>query len=835
MLNRRRLIPLASLCLLLGAFGLQARTWISADGRSLEADFISATEKDVTVRRLSDLRIFTIPLSELSAVDREFVLERLESEDREESAPFETAAEPPVNRRMLASEITANMGGSSYPEFEDNLDGMDGIVAHPSNLLSRPDGTQALRYTGRWLQRDAERLAIRSVSAIFATPEELVGRKGHLIAGRASATLVGDHPFITSTAPLYVNDAAVFEGVEWIQLVRSDDGSPDYETTELMELRRVNPVTGQLTINRIAPDASRAEWKAGDLAFAIPDFDPDSGGVKFLLQPDSPAALEFAAERLRTEARGGDGKRLWDFLILNAVAERHVLLLASREGVRVDLNRDGRVESPGELLSSGTALVETIGRHLAPQAGGPGILVHLNNLPASEFKDGKADGVFLGWPFVAARRQHWDFSSWLNTLAYSEGGDALGVIEPWDALSAGLGAFFADVTVTSHRALHRYPVLYDANDAEFAWLGEPQGPAGFLAEASEGSMEALVFDKEDFNALPPAEIKDATPEGFTLMPRETGAGRMRWRMDSIPGDSVLFLDVESASEGVLSLSPVYRSRPFHAVPYAQGFRRDGEVEMLYPHDAGFDVEAAISPQEDLLNGYTWTVEPGDDSAFIEVLVRIPDDAAHLAFAWSAARATEGRLSVLSAEDGERKKMLRFDLTRNSKGKAPLIADLGSWAGQNVRLRFEVRSLGEPYPLLTRLTRLAFADEPAGAKEPGRKLRIRTLESPVGPSIDRIGFYVRDFSEESLELELSWDGEAPLRVKHPRLGENQPLVVREFTRGLCLINPSLTNRRLDLSEWFPDRKFAHHSGPSAGSRVREPVKIPALGSIAFRYD
>jgi hypothetical protein len=727
------------------------------------------------------------------------------------------------------------MGSVNYREFERLLDGTDGVLVDPPKLLSLPDGAKALDHTLRWLRRDADRVAIRTASAAFATPEEVLGRKGHLLASRGSARLAGDHPFISSNAPLYVSDGTVFEGVEWIQLVRSGDGGPDYDTTELMQLRGVNPSTGQLSIHRIAPEASRAEWKVGDLVFALPDIDPDASGVKFLIQPDAPAAVAFAAERTLAEAAGGDGERLWDYFIFNPTSAGHALFAATRAGLRFDLNQDGNFERLKELRSAGATLVKAIGQYLALQTGGPKALLHLDNRPAAEWNEATVDGVFLSRFFLSGTRQYWDFSSWLNTLSYLEGSDAQSVIQPWDEVSAGLSAFFADVTVASIQTVQKYPVLFDLKTEEFAWLGEPKGPAGFLVEASEGGMRPLPGHAGQFNALPPAEIRDVSTMGYTLMPQEAGDSRMRWRMSAIPDDSVLFLDLETASEGVLSLSPVYQSRPFHPVPYAQGFRREDAVEMLYPHDPAFEVDFLHNLGVDLLEGYTWAVESGVESAFVELLVQVPREAPQLTFAWSTGRDAKGQLSVLSAEDGELGRIFHFDLTRSLEEETPMVADLVLWADQNVRLRFEVLYPGGRAALSTRLTGLAFVGDPASAKAPERALRIRTLESPVGPATRGIGFYLRDFSEESLELELSWNGESPLRVQRPRIGRNQPLVVREFAHGLCFINPSLKPQPLDLSAWFPDQKFAHHSGPSAGSRVHGSVSIPALSSVAFRFD
>jgi predicted peptidase len=67
---------LAAAILLLGtAFTLTARTWTSADGRTLEGEFVSATETTVTIKR-KDGKSFTIALDKLSPEDREFVAEQ---------------------------------------------------------------------------------------------------------------------------------------------------------------------------------------------------------------------------------------------------------------------------------------------------------------------------------------------------------------------------------------------------------------------------------------------------------------------------------------------------------------------------------------------------------------------------------------------------------------------------------------------------------------------------------------------------------------------------------------------------------------------------------------
>ena len=49
------------------------REWESVDGKVLKAEFISANERYVTIRRQSDGRRFTIKLNQISEKDREWV------------------------------------------------------------------------------------------------------------------------------------------------------------------------------------------------------------------------------------------------------------------------------------------------------------------------------------------------------------------------------------------------------------------------------------------------------------------------------------------------------------------------------------------------------------------------------------------------------------------------------------------------------------------------------------------------------------------------------------------------------------------------------------------
>lgn len=58
---------------------LQARTWTASDGRTLEADYVSATDTEVKLRRASDGRVFTLPLTRLSDEDQAFIKEQADN------------------------------------------------------------------------------------------------------------------------------------------------------------------------------------------------------------------------------------------------------------------------------------------------------------------------------------------------------------------------------------------------------------------------------------------------------------------------------------------------------------------------------------------------------------------------------------------------------------------------------------------------------------------------------------------------------------------------------------------------------------------------------------
>ncbi len=67
-------VPMLCLFLVLVlALPAWSREWTSSDGRKLEAELVSSTADEVTVKRAADGRVFTLALVQLSAEDRAFV------------------------------------------------------------------------------------------------------------------------------------------------------------------------------------------------------------------------------------------------------------------------------------------------------------------------------------------------------------------------------------------------------------------------------------------------------------------------------------------------------------------------------------------------------------------------------------------------------------------------------------------------------------------------------------------------------------------------------------------------------------------------------------------
>ena len=89
------LVALGVLLLSLSAaWGAEAREWKTADGsKTIQAEYVSAKDGKVTIRRTDNRKIFTIGLDTLSEADREWVAKQLEAESEaaaksDKSSPF---------------------------------------------------------------------------------------------------------------------------------------------------------------------------------------------------------------------------------------------------------------------------------------------------------------------------------------------------------------------------------------------------------------------------------------------------------------------------------------------------------------------------------------------------------------------------------------------------------------------------------------------------------------------------------------------------------------------------------------------------------------------------
>lgn len=100
------------------AIPLTARTWKSADGRSFDGDFVSATDTKVTVKR-TDGKSFAIELAKLSPGDQTFVKEQAAAPP---AAKDEKAAGP---AKPVTGEWAANITGDwKQVEGKGGLQGM---------------------------------------------------------------------------------------------------------------------------------------------------------------------------------------------------------------------------------------------------------------------------------------------------------------------------------------------------------------------------------------------------------------------------------------------------------------------------------------------------------------------------------------------------------------------------------------------------------------------------------------------------------------------------------------------------------------------------------------
>ncbi len=107
-----------------------AREWVALDGRKLEAEFVSATDDSVTIKRASDGRKFTIALETLSEADRKWVAEQGGRATSNADAP---GAPTPVTG-PYASQLTGDWELAEYRRLPYTIYGgadLDGSKKYP--------------------------------------------------------------------------------------------------------------------------------------------------------------------------------------------------------------------------------------------------------------------------------------------------------------------------------------------------------------------------------------------------------------------------------------------------------------------------------------------------------------------------------------------------------------------------------------------------------------------------------------------------------------------------------------------------------------------------------
>ncbi len=154
-------LPRLTFLVLLGmtAVQLSGREWTSTDGRTLEADFVSATADSVTVKRAADGQTFTLPLASISEADRKWVKERMAQPagpakpvegpfadlvtgdwalSEHDGLPFALYAAKDLDASKKIPLVLALHGKSDNNENGKQVGGWMKIFASPANFEKRP-------------------------------------------------------------------------------------------------------------------------------------------------------------------------------------------------------------------------------------------------------------------------------------------------------------------------------------------------------------------------------------------------------------------------------------------------------------------------------------------------------------------------------------------------------------------------------------------------------------------------------------------------------------------------------------------------------------------------
>lgn len=171
MKTRPTCLQVALLSAFLGlAVSTFARTWTSSDGKEIEAEYVSANETSVTIKR-ADGKSFTLPLSRLSKADQEWVAEKMSSSP---TPPSASAAAGPISGPMAAL-VTSDWALSEHGDLPFALyasKDLDGSKKYPLLLAlhGKSNNDENGRQVGGWIKSFARAENYEKRPCIIAAP-----------------------------------------------------------------------------------------------------------------------------------------------------------------------------------------------------------------------------------------------------------------------------------------------------------------------------------------------------------------------------------------------------------------------------------------------------------------------------------------------------------------------------------------------------------------------------------------------------------------------------------------------------------------------------------------
>jgi dipeptidyl aminopeptidase/acylaminoacyl peptidase len=136
-----------------------AREWTSSDGKKLDAEFVRTTGDMVTLKRATDGREFTIPLSRLSPADRDWIKEQ-SATAAPSGVPSSSAAPKPVDgpyAKLLTGEwVPSEFHGLPYVLY--GAKDLDGARKYPLVLAlhGKSSNNENGKQVGGWMKTFAK-------------------------------------------------------------------------------------------------------------------------------------------------------------------------------------------------------------------------------------------------------------------------------------------------------------------------------------------------------------------------------------------------------------------------------------------------------------------------------------------------------------------------------------------------------------------------------------------------------------------------------------------------------------------------------------------------------